>query len=91
MGRVAIEPTTLGLRVRPTNCNELRAAESPCNDGPPGTPRTETNCNQRSPPRTRIRTHTLRLHRLLDLARTIGPDPEKFPFSDPRHPRPAAP
>jgi hypothetical protein len=27
-----------------------------------------------------------RLHRLLDLAQTIGPDPEKFPLSDPRHP-----
>jgi hypothetical protein len=32
-----------------------------------------------------------RLHRLLDLAQTIGPDPEKFPLSDPRHPRPPAP
>ena len=31
-----------------------------------------------------------RLHRLLDLAQTIGPDPEKFPLSDPRHPRPLA-
>ena len=27
-----------------------------------------------------------RLHRLLDLAQTIGPDPDKFPLSDPRHP-----
>ena len=27
-----------------------------------------------------------RLHRLLDLAQTIGPDPAKFPLSDPRHP-----
>jgi hypothetical protein len=31
-----------------------------------------------------------RLHRLLDLAQTIGPDPERFPLSDPRHPRPLA-
>ena len=28
-----------------------------------------------------------RLHRLLDLAQTVGPDPDKFPLSDPRHPR----
>jgi hypothetical protein len=27
-----------------------------------------------------------RLHRLLDLAQTVGPDPGKFPLSDPRHP-----
>ena len=26
-----------------------------------------------------------RLHRLLDLAQTIGPDPEKFPLDDPRY------
>ena len=28
-----------------------------------------------------------RLHRLLDLEQTIGPDPAKFPLSDPRHAR----
>jgi transcriptional regulator with XRE-family HTH domain len=27
-----------------------------------------------------------RLRRLLDLAQTVGPDPDKFPLSDPRHP-----
>jgi hypothetical protein len=27
-----------------------------------------------------------RRRRLLDLAQTVGPDPEKFPLSDPRHP-----
>jgi hypothetical protein len=27
-----------------------------------------------------------RLRRLLDLAQTVGPDPDKFPPSDPRHP-----
>lgn len=27
-----------------------------------------------------------RLRRLLDLAQTVGPDPAKFPLSDPRHP-----
>jgi transcriptional regulator with XRE-family HTH domain len=27
-----------------------------------------------------------RLHRLLDLAQTVGPDPERFPLSDPRRP-----
>ena len=27
-----------------------------------------------------------RLHRLLDLAQTVGPDPDRFPLNDPRHP-----
>ena len=27
-----------------------------------------------------------RLRRLLDLAQTVAPDPDKFPPSDPRHP-----